>query len=334
MVGPRSAQHIHVKRSPAPDGMHFPGLPEDYEAARPSGGHGLPKQEVRQLSGHEGPVLAVRYNKNGAYCLSCGKDRKICLWNPHKGTLVKTYMGHGYEVRDISVSDDNSKFASVGGDKQVFIWDVASGAFIRKLRGHDSTINAVTYAAKDELLVTAGYDQCVKIWDCKSRSTDAIQVMKAFKDSVTAVVVQGCEIIASSVDGTLRRFDVRFGRTYVYELHHAITSVAASHDGLCLLAACLDSTLRLVDKSSGQLLAAYTGHLHQSVRMDCCLTPSDAHVVGSSETGEILFWDLVEAHVVHTLQAHNGVVCSLAMHPDGDQLLSSSLDGIVKVWSR
>ncbi len=41
----------------------------------------------------------------------------------------------------------------------------------------------VTYAANDDLLVTAGYDQSVKIWDCKSRSTEAIQVMKAFKAS-------------------------------------------------------------------------------------------------------------------------------------------------------
>ena len=27
--------------------------------------------------------------------------------------------------------------------------------------------------------------------------------------------------------------------------------------------------------------------MHESVKMDACLTPSDAHVVGSSETGEI-----------------------------------------------
>jgi len=27
------------------------------------------------------------------------------------------------------------------------------------------------------------------------------------------------------------------------------------------------------------------GHVHESVKMDACLTPSDAHVVGSSETG-------------------------------------------------
>lgn len=45
-----------------------------------------------------------------------------------------------------------------------------------------------------------------------------------------------------------------------------------------------------------------------------------------------MYWDLVEAEVVRSFQAHTGVVCSMAMHPEGTSLLTSSLDGIVKVW--
>lgn len=38
-----------------------------------------------------------------------------------------------------------------------------------------------------------------------------------------------------------------------------MTSLALSHDGNCLLAACLDSRMRLLDRGSGTLLAQYTG---------------------------------------------------------------------------
>jgi hypothetical protein len=55
--------------------------------------------------------------------------------------------------------------------------------------------------------------------------------------------------------------------------------------GLCVLAACLDSTLRLLDKKGGDLLASYQGHTHEGVKMDAALLPSDAYVVGSSEDG-------------------------------------------------
>ena len=43
--------------------------------------------------------------------------------------------------------------------------------------------------------------------DCRSNSWDPIQTMDDFGDSVTSVVVHGCEIVAGSVDGTVRTFD-------------------------------------------------------------------------------------------------------------------------------
>ena len=53
----------------------------------------LPSTPSHTLLGHEGAVLAVRFNAAGTYCLSCGKDRSLRLWNPHSGVAVKTYTG-------------------------------------------------------------------------------------------------------------------------------------------------------------------------------------------------------------------------------------------------
>lgn len=155
---------------------------------------GLPSELVHTLSGHEGPVLNVRFNAKGTYCVSCGRvrgqqqlpppqqpccfqppraltstrlgnrlarahtqDRTLRLWNPHSGLSIKAYAGHGYEVRDTSVSSNNSQMASVGGDRAVFLWDVASGAVIRKFRGHDAApINAVSAASSSGRWGAAG----------------------------------------------------------------------------------------------------------------------------------------------------------------------------------
>ena len=46
---------------------------------------------------------------------------------------------------------------------------------------------------------------------------------------------------------------------YTDDLHHPITSMALSHDDHCVLAGCLDGSLRLLDRVSGELLAQYTG---------------------------------------------------------------------------
>lgn len=46
----------------------------------------------------------------------------------------------------------------------------------------------------------------------------------------------------------------------------------------------------------------------QSFKTDCCLTNSDAHVIGGSEDGMVYFWDLVDAKVVSKFRAHDLVV--------------------------
>ncbi len=67
------------------------------------------------------------------------------------------------------------------------------------------------------------------------------------------------QVLGGSVDGTVRQFDVRMGMMFTDTLHEAVTGIAVSHDGNCVLASCLDNSMRLLDKASGEQLASYTG---------------------------------------------------------------------------
>ena len=44
---------------------------------------------------------------DGNYCLTCGSDKKIKLWNPGSALYLNTYAGHGNEVLDAASSCDN-----------------------------------------------------------------------------------------------------------------------------------------------------------------------------------------------------------------------------------
>ncbi|XP_031116084.1 WD repeat domain-containing protein 83 [Ipomoea triloba] len=292
----------------------------------------LPKREANVLRGHEGAVLAVRFNSNGEYCLSCGRDRTIRLWNPHRGIQIKTYKSHGREVRDVHVTSDNSKLCSCGGDRQIFYWDVASGRVIRKFRGHDSEVNAVKFNDYATVVVSAGYDKSLRVWDCKSHSTEPIQIIDTFLDSVMSVCLTKTEIIAGSVDGTVRTFDIRTGREISDSLGQPVNCISLSNDGNCILASCLDSTLRLLDRSTGELLQEYKGHTCKTSKTDCCLTNTDAHVIGGSEDGFLYFWDLVDASVTSSFKAHASVVTSVSYHPKDSCMVTSSVDGTIRVW--
>ncbi|KAH7665775.1 Purine permease plant protein [Dioscorea alata] len=143
-----------------------------------------------------------------------------------------------------------------------------------------------------------------------------------------SVCLTKSEIIAGSVDGTVRTFDIQIGRELVDDLKQPANCVSLSNDTNCILASCLDSTLRLLDRSSGELLQEYKGHTCKSFKMDCCLTNFDAHVTSGSEDGFIYFWDLADASVVSKFRAHASVVTSVSYHPKDSCMITSSVDGV------
>lgn len=73
-----------------------------------------------------------------------------------------------------------------------------------------------------------------------------------------------------------------------------VTSVKLSNDTNCVLLSCLDSHLRLLDKSNGDILNDYSGHKNEVYALRSCFSYDDAYVISGSENNQILFWDLVE----------------------------------------
>ncbi|NXY90905.1 WDR83 protein, partial [Alcedo cyanopectus] len=242
---------------------------------------------------------------DGNYCLTCGSDKSLKLWNPHKGTILRSYQGHGYEVLDAAGSFDNSQICSCGADKTVVLWDVGTGRVIRKYRGHAGKVNCVQFN-EEATVIVSGEEWCQGVLGTPNSTP-------------------------CSVDGRVRRYDLRAGQLFSDYLGSPITSVCFSRDGQCALAAALDSTLRLLDKDTGELLGEYTGHLSTKYRLDCVLSEQDTHVGCASEDGHVYFWDLVEGSLVLKLPVGKGVVQSLDFHPTLPCLLVAT-QGQVQLW--
>lgn len=124
------------------------------------------------------------------------------------------------------------------------------------------------------------------------------------KDSVTEIITHGSDIITASVDGVVRTYDVRQGilRSDIIggawsqlaradrvsaRTTEAVAALALSNDAHCLLASCLDSTVRLLDRETGELLQDYEGHSNSVFRCSGAVTPDDAHVINGSEDGKV-----------------------------------------------
>ncbi|XP_072318834.1 WD repeat domain-containing protein 83 [Eucyclogobius newberryi] len=292
----------------------------------------LPQVLLRSVDCQQGAVRAVRFNVDGNYFLSCGADKSLKLWSVTRGNLLKTYSGHGYEVLDADSSFDNSQLCSCSSDKTVILWDVASGQVTRKLRGHAGKVNCVQFNEEATVMLSGSIDGSVRCWDTRSRKQEPIQILDEARDSISSLKVAQHELLTGCVDGRVRRYDLRMGQLHVDFISSPITCVCFSADGQCTLSSSLDSTLRLLDKSTGELLGEYKGHQMKGYKLDCCLSSKDTHVLSCSEDGHVYCWDLVEGSLALKLPVGKAVVQSMSFHPS-ECLLLTAMEGRVQLWS-
>ncbi|GJQ83536.1 hypothetical protein Trydic_g10888 [Trypoxylus dichotomus] len=289
---------------------------------------------INTIDCKQGAVRAVRFNVDGAYCLTCGSDKKLKLWNPYRSLLLKTYGGHANEVLDAAGSCDSGQILSCSSDKSIILWDVSTGQPLRRLRTHASAVCCVKFNEESTLAISGSHDNTVAIWDLKSRKNEPIQILNEAKDCINAIQVTDYEIITGSVDCSVRRYDIRAGQMFADFVGAPITSVSLTHDGQCILISAADNSVKLFDKTTGEMLAEYIGHRTDDMNVESAVITNDNYVFSGSITGELWCWDLISAKVVkrydHTLHK---VLHSVAVHPRKDILLTASVNTI-KVWGK
>jgi U3 small nucleolar RNA-associated protein 12 len=52
-----------------------------------------------------------------------------------------------------------------------------------------------------------------------------------------------------------------------------------------------------------------------------------------TKTGEIEMFDVASSQLIETVNAHEGAIWSLQVHPDGKSLVTSSADKSAKFWN-
>ncbi|KAJ0117724.1 WD repeat domain-containing protein 83 [Diaporthe amygdali] len=309
----------------------------------------FPYKPVAFLTGANGPIHALAYSASpGTYILAGSADRSIRLYNPSpstailpansyitkqqqqqtqasvpEGRLIQSYQAHSHEVLSLAVAADNARFASAGGDRTVFLWDVATAQTLRRFthstEGHVGRVNCVAVGGADDMLVVSGgFDTSVRVWDARaggSGHAKPVQVLDGAADAISSVVVRGAEIVAGSVDGRVRCYDVRAGRVTTDVIGASVTNLCLTGDGKAMLVGSLDSRLRLMDRDSGSCLRTYgadeegQGWRNTDFRVQSVLggkerfvvagdemTGADGHV--ASEGGRIWAWDLMTGKLV------------------------------------
>ncbi|VDM59473.1 unnamed protein product [Angiostrongylus costaricensis] len=150
-------------------------------------------------------------------------------------------------------------------------------------------------------------------------------------DSVLSVDINGGEIVAGSADGNYRLYNIREGKLHIDFMGENVNCVHFTPDANCVLASVQDGNIRLMDKSSGKMLASYVGHKNFEYKLDSCVLASVEEIASGSEDGFVYIWSLLDSNVVAKLEHPSKIVHSLSAHPKKKHLLTAA-GQLVYLW--
>ncbi len=115
------------------------------------------------------------------------------------------------------------------------------------------------------------------------------------------------------------------------QMPHAdyVSSVAFSPHGTRLLSGSHDTTLKLWDVGTGQLVRTFQGHTNRV--MSVAFSSDGKRVLSGSWDKTAKLWDAATGKLIHTL-GQGDDVAGVAFSPDGARLVSGGWDKTVKMW--
>lgn len=158
---------------------------------------------------------------------------------------------------------------------------------------------------------------------------DEVRVLNGHTDWVTGVAIlpDGQHAVSSSLDGTLRLWDLANGQT---DRVIAVAQIEEEESEIV-------SAVSVAARSGGTLVS--TGQMGMPPRHEppggvsgVVITPDGHKAITSGWDGMLRIWNLVTGHEERAISAHIEAVGALAITPDGRRIISAADDRLIRVW--
>jgi Prp8 binding protein len=203
-----------------------------------------------------------------------------------------------------------------------------------QLTGHAGSVYALQYSPSGETLCSASFDMKCLLWSHADYTN--YNVLEGHRNAV--LDCQWCDedcVVTCGADRTVQLFDALTGkRLRKWQEHAAVVNACSTAVGV---AGCQETNTVVTASDDASCLI---WDRRQKSSVGSLLT--DYPVIATACTSDQIFtagidnmitcWDVRKQRKVYGMKGHEDTVTCLAVHPEGTQLLSNSMDHTLRMW--
>lgn len=262
----------------------------------------------------------------------------LMLWDARPLRITTNLPALGSNHWCVASSPDGHWLAVANTSQNITVWDWAAGREVTNVAFPFKWFGNLGFSHSGRYLLASmhhnDYSVSAGIW--RTGTWEAV--------SLTGRQFQGLWSLALSSDdrflgagyanGAVKVFHFPSLQLHITFTNHngAVRGVHFSPDGLRLISASFDGSVRVWDLAARRELAALRGHFHNI--MGSALTPDGRRLAtgGISAREAVKLWDLAAHRELLSLPGDGLYFHDLTFSPDGNILAATSLGGVAHFW--
>jgi WD40 repeat protein/serine/threonine protein kinase len=230
---------------------------------------------------------------------------------------------------------DGKTFATGGTDRSVKLWNVGDGSLAKRFITYNGTARSVEFSPDGRRLVVPGYWR-TQIFDVE---TGRMSVMGDGGGFAGQFASGGRRLVVGCTDGTCRVWDFGVETTTVLKsTPWLVRDLGVAHVGDTTLLASIqgDGELRVrqrADSGDGKWAEVVSRNVGARARTLAMTREGDLIVVGRDD-GRLVTLRAADGSVVQDVGAHEQVINTVRLAPDGRTLVTGGADKVARLWRR
>ena len=271
-------------------------------------------------------VTAVAVSANGRRVAAGTADGTVRLFDDDGGIVWIRDRDHADTILDLAFSPDGARVAGACADGVVSVWNAATGTRLQPLP-HDGPVRCVAWSPDGLMLAAGTAMHSLQLWS--GDLLTAAVLRSGFPDGIDRLVFASANRLVAA-DERGRIWDLSLpaldggqpadgeGRLRNLSIDERGRVVSGGEDG----------GVRLLDVAEGRRRASAPAAV---VPMAAAASPDGSAVSVGLSDGAVVRLDAATGRELHRVAAHGDAVTGLTW-TDGDELVTASLDGTLRLW--